>query len=127
MANNIDEELFPDNDDRVRCVAVIDSTNGTTGAEVLGTPLTGLAMKAYVSLLEDAEDDSDAINAGLVITLTEAGSTGIYYGSMPGSAKRTHLMATAAGTTVYVHFQSGTQYHEVASTIWRHFKPTTNT
>lgn len=119
MANNIDGELFPDNNDRIRVVAVVDTDNGTTGAEELGVPLSGLTMKAYVSLAEDAEDDSDAINAGLVVTLTEAGTTGIYLGSLTGAAKRTHMAAVADGAPIFVHFQAGTTYHEVAATIWR--------
>jgi len=121
MANDIDDEIYPDNDDKIRCVPIIDSTNTTTGADQ-STPLTGLTnLKAYLAASESASSDAAALDPSLVITLTEAGSTGIYYGSMPGSAKRSAsaLAALADGTVIWRHWQAGTVYHEKKSVIWR--------
>ncbi len=122
MANDIDDELYPDNDDFIAVVPTTRRLNATTGIEET-VPLTGLTnLKAYLATTAEAASDASAIS-GLVVALTEVGSTGAYQGSMTGAAKRTNLAATADGTTLYLHWQSGTVYHEVKSVIWRTKRP----
>lgn len=118
MANNLATEVYPGNDDVIRATATLTRTNTTTGAEEI-VPLTGLAVQYYIASTAEAESPASAVNAGLVVTLAEAGATGIYYGSLTGAAKRTYLGASAEGTQFSHHIQSGTVYHETKSFIWR--------
>lgn len=122
MANNIDEELYPDNNSLVVCRPVRKSIN-SAGAEI-ETPLSGLTdLECYLSLAQDAETSAEAIHADLVLPLGEEGSTAVYHDVMLGSAKRARI-ASADGTTLYAHWQSVLAgYHEVSSTIWRTHRP----
>ncbi len=122
MANNIDGELYPDDDPLVVCRPVQKSIDAS--GDEIETNLIGLTdLKCWLSLSADDDVEGDAINAALVLALGEEGSTAVYHGVLLGSAKRTHIVS-ADGTTLYAHWQSVLGgYHEVSSTIWRTHRP----
>lgn len=120
MANEIDGELYPDNNSHTTARPSRWRLNPTTGADEL-VPLSGLTdLKAYLSLQKDAASDAQAVNAALVVTMTEVLTTAAYQATFSGAAKRSHLIAQPDGTKVYCHWQSASAgYHEVAEIIWR--------
>lgn len=122
MANNIDAELYPDNNSLVVCRPVRKSINAS--GDEIETALTGLTdLTCYLSLSATTATSAGAINAALVLALGEEGATSVYHGVMLGSAKRTHIVS-ADGTVLYAHWQSvAAGYHEVSSTIWRTHRP----
>lgn len=123
MANNIDEELYLDNNSFIVGRPTKKDLDGS-GVET-NTALAGLTdFKVWLSASATHYQTSSAIHADLVITLTEVASLGVYKGVLTGAAKRTHLGATADNTTLYVHWQSeAAGYHEVSATILRTSRP----
>ena len=118
MANDLDAEIYPDNDDLVVCRPTRVQLNATTGVQET-VALTGRTdVTAFLSLSGDLLT-ATAIHASLSKVLTEVGSTGAYSGVMEGSDKSTQLAATADGATLYRHFTAGQDYHEVKSVIFR--------
>lgn len=111
MANDIAGALYLDNDDLIVATLTVDTVNGSTGA-VETAALTGATVTFYVATT--APYDASTIHASLQLTLTEVGSTGIYYGTLQGSDKTTQLAATADLTTLYLHWKVGQDYHESA-------------
>ena len=124
MPNAIDGELYPDNNSHTTAHPMRWQLNPTTGIEEQ-VPITGLTdLKAYLSLTELAASESEAVNAALVITLTEVLTTAAYQGTFSGASKRTYLGAQPDSTKVYCHWQSvSAGYHEVAEIIWRPKRP----
>ena len=85
MADNLDDEIFPHNDDTVAWEPKIFRKNPTTGVDETIT-LTGRAdVSAFLSTVEDI-DLATPIHASLQISLSEIGSSGVYTGVMEGSA-----------------------------------------
>lgn len=123
MANNIDGELYPDNNSLVVGRPVRRSVDGN--GDEIETPLSGMTdFEAYLSEDPLAETNLDAIHADLVLPLPEEGSTAVYHAVLLGSAKRARMSAIAAGTTIYTHWQSVLDgYHEVTESIWRGYRP----
>lgn len=123
MANNIDEELYLDNNSFIVGRPTKKDLDGS-GVET-DTELAGLTdFKVWLSLAATHYQTTDAIHADLVITLTEVASLGVYKGVLTGAAKRTHLGATADNATLYVHWQSESAgYHEVSTTLLRKTRP----
>jgi hypothetical protein len=121
MANEIDGELYPDNNSHTTARPSKWQLNGTTGVEEQ-VPRSGLTdLKAFIALSATAADDSAAVHASLVETMTEVASLAAYQATFDGAAKRTHLIAQPDGTLLYVHWQSiAAGYHEVAEVVWRH-------
>lgn len=124
MANQIDGELYPDNNSHTTAHPMRWRLNPTTGVEEQ-IPITGLTdLKAYIALSDTASSEAGAVNAALVSTMTEVLTTAAYEATFSGANKRTYLGAQADGTTVYVHWQSvSAGYHEVAAVIWRTKRP----
>lgn len=124
MANNIDGELYPDNNSLVVGRPTRRYVN-TSGVEIEGDPISGLTdFEAYLSEDPLAETNADAIHPDLVLPLPEEGSTAVYHAVLLGSAKRARMSAIAAGTTIYTHWQSVLGgYHEVTESIWRSYRP----
>jgi hypothetical protein len=117
MADNLDDELFPHNDDTIVVRPVVFRANPSTGVEET-IPLTG--RTDGVAFLSTTEDISTATAlSGCSISLVEIGSTGVYTGVMEGSNKATALTATPDNTIVYRHFQFGSDYRRVVSVIFR--------
>jgi len=121
MANDIDANVYLDNNDLIVCTPVERSVNGISGA-VEETALEGLTLKYYLATAEDTEDDGDAVNAALVVTLVE-GPAGVYVGTMTGASKRTHLAALADDSDIWRHWQAGTQYHVATRATLRKTRP----
>lgn len=128
MANAIDGELYPDNNSHTTAHPTRWQLNSTTGIEEQ-VPVSGLTdLKSFLSLSDVAATEAGAVNAALVITLTEVLTTGAYQGTFSGSAKRTHLGSQVDGTKVYCHWQSvSAGYHEVAEVVWRPKRPAATT
>jgi hypothetical protein len=118
MADDLDDEIYPHNDDTVGCEPTVYRFNPTTGVKET-LPLTGrIDGIAFLSTVEDI-DTATPIHASLSIALTEIGATAAYAGVMEGSAKATHLAATADSTVLYRHYQFGSDYRVVKSVIFR--------
>lgn len=117
--NEIDEELYPDNNDLIVLRPFERTVNETTG-DVEEVPITGLTdVRFYIAATESAESHTEAIHAALVVTLTE-GPAGVYSGTLSGAAKRTHLGASPDFTELHRHWQSSvTEYHTTTPVIWR--------
>lgn len=122
MPNNLDAEMYPDNNSLVVCRPVRKSID-VTGAEIEAA-LTGLTdLRCFLSLAANDDLPADAINANLNLLLTEEGATGVYHGVMLGQHKRAHI-ASATGTAIYAHWYSASAgYHEVSRAIWRLSRP----
>lgn len=120
MANEIDSELYPDNNAHSIARPSRWQANPTTGVEeqVL---ISGLSdLKLYLSLQKEAASEAAAVHPSLVYTMVEVLATAAYQATTSGSAHRTHLIAQPDGTKVYAHWQSTSAgYHEVAELIWR--------
>jgi hypothetical protein len=118
MADNLDDELYPHNDDTIIARPTIFRANATTGLDET-VPLTGRTDGvAFLSTVEDI-DTATPIHASLSIALAEVVSTATYTGVMEGSNKATHLAATADNATLYRHVQFGSDYRRVTSVIFR--------
>lgn len=118
MADNLDDEIYPHNDDTVIARPTVFRANATTGIDET-VPLTGRTDGiAFLSTVEDI-DTATPIHAALSIALTEIGATAAYSGVMEGSAKATHLAATHDNTVLYRHVQFGSDYRRVVSVIYR--------
>lgn len=121
MANDLAEEIYPDNDDTIGCWAVLRPIDPDTPGALLSQPLTGLTDLVMFLSLSDAPD-ATAIHADLEIALTETdpGVSAAYEGVLLGEDKTTHLFGTLSdGDPLYAHWKSGTIYHEVSGHIWR--------
>lgn len=117
MANDLDDEIYPNNDDLIVCRPVVKAVAGGTGL-VTDTALTGRVDGiAFLSTSADALT-ATAIHASLSKTLTES-PAGVYAAVLEGADKATHLAATPDNTTLYRHFTFGQDYHEVKSVIYR--------
>jgi thiamine biosynthesis protein ThiC len=117
MADNLDDELYPHNDDTIIARPTIFRANASTGLDET-VPLTGRADGvAFLSTVEDIHT-ATAI-AGLSVSLTEIGATAVYQGVMEGSAKATALAATPDNTTLYRHIQFGSDYRRVIAVLFR--------
>ncbi len=117
MADNLDDEVYPHNDDTVIARPTIFRANSSTGVDET-VPLTGRTDGvAFLSTTEDI--DSSTALSGCTVNLVEVGSTGVYQGVIEGSAKATALAATADNTTLYRHVQFGSDYRRVASVLYR--------
>jgi hypothetical protein len=89
-----------DNDWEMEYVAT--RKNATTGVSEPATGLTGLVGKL------SATDGGATIHATLSVTLTERGTTGIYFGVLQGDDLRTQLAGSFLGQVVYEVFGDGT-------------------
>ncbi|MFN8996779.1 MAG: hypothetical protein ACK5X3_24380 [Pseudomonadota bacterium] len=122
MADDLDDEIYPHNDDTVIAEPRVFRPNPTTGVKETVT-LTGRTDGvAFLSTSENI-DTATPIHSSLNVPLTEIGSTGVYAGVMEGSAKATHLAATADGTVLYRHWQFGSDARRVVSVIFRRNRP----
>ena len=118
MADNLDDELYPHNDDTIIVRPTIFRANAATGMDET-VPLTGRTDGiAFLSTVEDI-DTATPIHSTLQVALVEIGSTAAYQGVMEGSAKATQLAALADNTVLYRHFQFGSDYRRVKSVIFR--------
>jgi hypothetical protein len=117
MADNLDDEIYPHNDDTVIVRPTIFRANASTGLDET-VPLTGrVDGVAFLSTTEDI--NTATALSGCTVALTEIGSTGVYQGVIEGSAKATALAATTDSTPLYRHIQFGSDYRRVASVIFR--------
>lgn len=117
MPDNLDDELYPHNDDTIIARPTIFRANSSTGLDET-VALTGRVDG--VAFIATTEDISTATAlSGCSVTLTEIGATGVYQGVMEGNAKASALSATADNTTLYRHVQFGSDYRRVASVIFR--------
>jgi hypothetical protein len=89
-----------DNDWEVEYVAT--RKNATTGVIEPATGLTGLIGKL------SATDGGATIHATLSVSLTERGTTGIYFGVLQGDDLRAQLNPTYVGQVVFEVFGDGT-------------------
>jgi hypothetical protein len=122
MADDLDDEIYPHNDDTVGCQPVVVRFNPTTGVKET-IALTGRTDGiAFLSTTDDI-DTAVPIHASLSIPLTEIGATATYAGVMEGSAKATHLAATADGATLWRHFQFGSDYRTRRAVTFRRSRP----
>lgn len=118
MADDLDDEIYPHNDDTVGCQPVVDRFNPTTGVRE-EVPLTGRTDGIVFLSTTDDVDTAVPIHASLSFALTEIGSTATYVGVVEGIAKAAQLAATADGTVLHRHYQFGSDYRRVKSVIWR--------
>lgn len=118
MANELDDEMYLENDDLLVCRPYKRQVNGVTG-EVETIVYTGATVVAFLALSGATDGSATPIHASLNITLTEVGSTGVYAGTLQGSDKTTHLATLSDGDIVFRHFKSGSDYHESKSVIIR--------
>lgn len=111
MTDAMDRVIYPYNDDAL-------SVAPTIG----GAPLSGRTdVTVFLSTTEDM-GTATAI-AGLSVTLTEVGNTGVYTGVMDGGAKASALAATPDGTTLYRHIQVGTKARRVMPVTFKRARP----
>jgi len=112
MANDLDTEIFLENDDFVHCVPTRTQANAVTG-DIETVSLTGRTDGlAFLSLSALCDGTATAIHASLSKTLTEIGATGKYSAVIEGSDKTAQLAAQIEGATLYRHFSFGSDYHE---------------
>ena len=117
MADNLDDEIYPHNDDTIIARPTIFRANATTGVDET-VPLTG--RTDGIAFLATTEDIHTATAlSGCTVTLTEIAATSVYSGVLEGSAKQTALSATPDNTTLFRHIQFGSDYRRVASVIYR--------
>jgi hypothetical protein len=124
MANEIDGELYPDNNAHTTADPTRWRRHPTTGVKE-EVPISGLTdLRVYVSLDEAAVDHTTgAIHADLVELMTEIGETAGYEATLDGAALRARV-SQPDSTPLFVHWQSPTAgYHEVAQVIWRTTRP----
>jgi hypothetical protein len=76
--------------------------NSATGTLEPATGLVGLTARL------SATDAGPAIHASLSVSLSERGSTGIYFGVLQGDDLRAQLAPTYVNTTVFEVFGDGT-------------------
>lgn len=112
MANDLDDELYPENDDLIVVRPTLTRVNTTTGVTETIT-LTGRTDGlAFLSTSAKTDGTATAIHASLSKTLTETLTTGTYSAVIEGSDKTTQLAASLEGATLYRHFAFGSDYHE---------------
>lgn len=122
MADDLDDEIYPHNDDTVGCQPTVVRFNPTTGVKET-ISLTGRTDGiAFLSTSDDI-DGATPIHPSLSIPLAEIGATATYAGVMEGSAKATHLTATADGATLWRHYQFGSDYRTRSSVTYRRNRP----
>lgn len=119
MANELDDEIYPQNDDLVVCRPMLTRVNATTGVtETLA--LTGRTDGvAFLSTGNKTDGTATAIHASLSKVLTETLSTGTYSAVIEGSDKTAQLAASLEGATLYRHFAFGSDYHEAKAVTLR--------
>lgn len=114
MSNQLDAELYPDNDDIVGCAPTLTQFNNTTGA-LETIPLLGLTGGvAFLCLTKATDDTAVPIHPDLSVNLTQVTGTNQYIGAMSGALKTLRLDAIVDGTILYRHFKFARQYHESA-------------
>jgi hypothetical protein len=107
-------ELYLEND-LILEIGPMTKVDPATGVESLAT---GLVVTCLIAATNGI--DAAAINAALSITLTEDGATAVYRGSIDGGVLKTHLnTAPYLDAKVYLHFQSGDDFHVVGETTVR--------
>lgn len=119
MANALDDEIYPDNDDILICRPSLTRVNATTGATetvVLTGRIDGVA---FLSTGNKTDGTATALHASLSKTLVETLATGTYSAVIEGSDKTAQLAAQVEGVTLYRHFAFGSDYHESKAVILR--------
>lgn len=124
MANKIDEEIYPDNDDLVHVAPTYNRANPSTGVYEENVSLTGRADGvAFLSLTDYTDPTATAIDPSLSVALVEIAATGYYAGVMTGANKTTALTALADGDPIHKHFKFGQTYHTSVPCTWRKTRP----
>lgn len=118
MADNLDGEIYPHNDDTVIARPTTFRANPTTGVDET-VPLTGRTDGVAFLSVSDDISTATAIAGGVSILLAEVGSTATYAGVMEGSNKATALAATLNAAVLFRHVQFGSDYRRVVSVIFR--------
>lgn len=122
MADNVDGEIFLENDDFVHCGTRVWRSNPTTGLPEtidLSGRTDGIV---FLSTLPYTDTTATAIHASLSKTLVETLATSQYSTVIEGADKTTHLAAFAEGTKLHRHWKFGSDFHVSKEVILRKTK-----
>lgn len=119
MANELDDEIYPQNDDLLICRPSRTQVNATTGATET-VVLTGRTDGvAFLSTANKTDGTATALHASLSKTLVETAATGTYSAVIEGSDKTAQLAALVDGAKLFRHFAFGADYHEAKAVTLR--------
>jgi hypothetical protein len=117
MSDNVDNKIYPFNDDTIIARPEVFRANPTTGVDET-IPLTGRTDGiAFVSLTEPV--GTAVAIAGTQVALVEIGTTATYTGILEGSSKATAFANLEDRTRLFRHVQFGSDFRRSLAVTYR--------